>query len=91
MTNRNTLAASGLANTVRNTCSSARPVIPTGIVAMTISHARRSSASRATIRRARTAGPRPRRNARMIRTQSSRKNHSSATAVAQCSATMYAR
>ena len=51
--NRKMLAATGLAKTVRKTCSSARPVMPTGIVARTISQARRSSESRTLNRRSR--------------------------------------
>jgi hypothetical protein len=45
LTNRKALAATGLASAVRKTCSKARPVIPTGIVAITISQASRSSGS----------------------------------------------
>jgi hypothetical protein len=37
LTKRRMLAAGGLANNVPMTCSSASPMLPTGIVAMTIS------------------------------------------------------
>jgi hypothetical protein len=83
-----------LANTVRKGCSSATPVSPTGIVAKMIIHASRSSLSStdSRSRRARTVSRtlagRLRRKPRMSLTQSARKNHSSASAVAQCSATM---
>ncbi len=70
------------------------PVSPTGIVAKMIIHASRSSLS-CTDRRgrrarmlSRTLAGRLRRKPRMILTQSARKNHSSASAVAQCRATM---
>ena len=86
--NRKTLAATGLAKIVRKVCSSASPVMPTGIVARTISHASRSSESIALNRRSRRLGALLRRKPRTMRTQSGRKNHSSASAVAQCSATM---
>ncbi len=65
--------------------------MPTGMVAMTISQARRLSSSSATIRRAAMLGRRLRTNPEMIRTHSLRKNSSSAVAVATCRATMNAR
>jgi len=82
---RKIAAASGLAKMVRNVCSSASSVRPTGIVATTISQASRSSA--VTTLRVFSV----RKNAPMIRTQSVRKNHNSANAVATCRATMKAR
>ena len=39
---RKTDAATGLANSTRNSCSKSRPMIPTGTVAITINQARRS-------------------------------------------------
>ena len=69
--NRNTLAATGLAKIVRNVCSSASPVMPTGIVARMISHASRSSASSAEAALAHDAGLRCAGSPRMMRTQSS--------------------
>ena len=89
--NRNALAATGLARAVLNTCSRATPVMPTGIVAITISHARRSSWPLAVKRRSETLLPTLRKNPVTMRIQSARKNHSSASAVATCSATRNAR
>ncbi len=62
--------------------------MPTGIVARTISQARRSSALRTMNVRSRMLRATLWKNPRMMRTQSARKNHSSASAVAQCRATM---
>ena len=41
MSVRNAAAANGLANNVRNGCSKASPISPTGMVAAISSHARR--------------------------------------------------
>lgn len=87
---RKMAAASGLANRVRKVCSNANPVIPTGMVAMTISQASRSSAFCVTIRRAAMLGRSVRKKPRIMRTQSARKKMSSAMAVVTCSATMNA-
>ena len=87
-------AASGLANKTRKVCSSATPTRPTGMVAKMIIQASRSSLSatasrgRRCCRVSRTLAGRLRKKPRMILTQSARKNHISARAVAQCSATM---
>ena len=86
--NRKTLAATGLAKIVRKVCSSASPVMPTGTVATMISQARRSSESIALKRRSRSIRALLRRKPRTMRIQSRRKNHSRASAVAQCRATM---
>ena len=51
---RKTAAANGLANRVRNECSRAMPVRPTGMVAMTSIQARRSSVSATSHRRSLT-------------------------------------
>jgi hypothetical protein len=88
---RKMAAASGLANRVRKVCSKASPVMPTGMVAMMSSQARRSSASVVTRRRAAMEGRMVRANPAMMRTQSERKKMIRATAVATCSATMTAR
>ena len=94
LTNSRTAAAPGLANKIRKVCSSATPVRPTGIVAKMIIQASRSSLSATTSRGrrrsrlSRTLAGRLRKKPRMILTQLARKNHMSASAVAQCSATM---
>ena len=82
---RKIAAASGLANSVRSACSSARPVMPAGIVATISSHAIRSSGVSSL--RVRSVRAKP----RTIRTQAARKYHSSASAVATCNATTNAR
>jgi len=61
---RKTAAYNGLANSTRKVCSSARPVMPTGMVATTSSQASRSVD--VSIRRVRSV----RTNAPTIRTQS---------------------
>jgi len=86
--NRNTAAAVGLAKMVRKVCSRVMPVSPTGMVASTIIQARRSSGPWMLNRRSRSPRSILRKKPRMILTQSARKNHSSASAVAQCRATM---
>ncbi len=65
--------------------------MPTGMVAMISSQARRSSGSLTTMRRAAMLGLMVRRSPEMIRIQSLRKKISNATAVATCRATMKAR
>ena len=88
---RKIAAASGLANRVRKACSNSSPVIPTGIVPMMSSQASRSSASRATMRRAakegRTVRAKPADDADPV----GRKKMIRASAVATCNATMNAR
>ena len=65
--------------------------MPTGIVAITISQARRSSGSLALNRRSPRLLLTLRKNPVTMRIQSARKNQSSASAVATCSATRNAR
>ena len=86
--NRNTAAAAGLAKMVRKVCSRTTPVSPTGMVASTIIQASRSSGPWMLSCRPRRPRSRLASSPRMIRTQSARKNHSRASAVAQCRATM---
>ncbi len=78
-------AASGLANSVRNVCSSASPMMPAGIVAMMMSQAIRSWTVSTLRWRIELKKP------PMIRTQSRQKNSSNASAVATCSPTINAR
>jgi hypothetical protein len=91
LTIRKMLAAIGFAKIVRKVCSNASPVRPTGIVAIRISHANRSSDPRALNLRSRKLRRALRVNPPMMRIQSARKNHSSANAVLKCRATMNAR
>ena len=86
--NRNTAAATGLAKMVRKVCSRAIPVSPTGMVAITIIQARRSSRPSTVTPRWRRLRVTLRTKPRMMRTQSARKYQRRASAVAQCRATM---
>lgn len=78
-------AGMGLPSTVRNTCSSASPLMPTGIVARMSIHASRWSGVWTWRSRTEVSSP------LMIRSQSRQKNASSAAAVATCRPTMSAR
>jgi hypothetical protein len=85
LTARKTAASSGLANTFVNSCCSAAPTMPTGIVARMIIQASRSSG--VVIDRVRSDVKNP----RTIRSQSRQKYAIIAIAVATCSPTMNAR